>query len=233
MSAALEHAQWTELLGVSNYDHIVGSGIVVVILIAVSLRIKKHCSNNNALIPSEKFNLTNFFEFLTLDFLLDLLTNIFGSENKARKFLPLLGGSFLFIFFSNLLGVFPGFYPGTQNLNSTLAMSLVIFFTYNYLGFKEHGAGYLKHFMGPVLYLAPLMIFIEVVSHLVRPASLSLRLFWNMFGDHLVLQIFSNLTPYIVPAIFIGLGVFVSFLQAFIFTILSSIYISLSTSHDH
>ena len=165
--------------------------------------------------------------------MLDLLTNIFGSENKARKFLPLLGGSFLFIFFSNLLGVFPGFYPATQNLNSTLAMSLVIFFTYNYLGFKEHGAGYLKHFMGPVLYLAPLMIFIEVVSHLVRPASLSLRLFWNMFGDHLVLQIFSNLTPYIVPAIFIGLGVFVSFLQAFIFTILSSIYISLSTSHDH
>ena len=83
------------------------------------------------------------------------------------------------------------------------------------------------------IYLAPLMIIIEVVSHLVRPASLSLRLFWNMFGDHLVLQIFSNLTPYIVPAIFIGLGVFVSFLQAFIFTILSSIYISLSTSHDH
>ena len=142
-------------------------------------------------------------------------------------------GSFLFIFISNLLGVFPGFYPASQNLNSTLACSLVIFVAYNYLGFKEHGVGYLKQFMGPVIYLAPLMIFIEVVSHLVRPASLSLRLFWNMFGDHLVLQIFSNLTPYIVPAIFIGLGVFVSFLQAFIFTILSSIYISLSTSHDH
>ncbi len=103
----------------------------------------------------------------------------------------------------------------------------------NDLGFKEHGMGYLKQFMGPVIYLAPLMIVIELVSHLVRPASLSLRLFWNMFGDHLVLQIFSNLTPYIVPAIFIGLGVFVSFLQAFIFTILSSIYISLSISHDH
>ena len=204
MSAALEHAQWTELIGVNDFDHIVGSGIVVLILVAVSLKIKKHCSNNNSIVPSEKFSLTNFFEFLALDFLLDLLTGIFGSEEKAKKFLPLLGGSFLFIFF-----------------------------TYNYLGFKEHGAGYLKHFMGPVLYLAPLMIFIEVVSHLVRPASLSLRLFWNMFGDHLVLQIFSNLTPYIVPAIFIGLGVFVSFLQAFIFTILSSIYISLSTSHDH
>ena len=104
MSAALEHAQWTELLGVSNYDHIVGSGIVIGILIAVSLKIKNHCSNNNALVPSEKFSLTNFFEFLTLDFLLNLLTGIFGSEDKARKFLPLLGGSFLFIFISNLLG---------------------------------------------------------------------------------------------------------------------------------
>ena len=183
--------------------------------------------------PSPKFSLTTFFEFITLDFLLKLIADIFGSEEKARRFLPLLGGSFFFIFFANLLGVFPGFYPASQNLNTTLAMSSVIFVAYNYLGFKEHGLGYLKHFMGPVIYLAPLMIIIELVSHLVRPASLSLRLFWNMFGDHLVLQIFSNLTPFIIPVIFIGLGVFVSFLQAFIFTILSSIYISLSISHDH
>ena len=233
MSGTLKHAQWTELLGVNEFDHIVGSGIVILILILVSLKIKNQCSKTDSLVPSKKFSLTNLFEFLTLDFLLNLLTGIFGTEEKAKKSLPLLGGSFLFIFISNLLGIFPGFYPATQNLNSTLACSLVIFVAYNYLGFKEHGVGYLKHFMGPVIYLAPLMIFIEVVSHLVRPASLSLRLFWNMFGDHLVLQIFSNLTPYIVPAIFIGLGVFVSFLQAFIFTILSSIYISLSTSHDH
>ncbi|MBT3445692.1 F0F1 ATP synthase subunit A [bacterium] len=233
MSGTLKHAQWTELLGVNEFDHIVGSGIVILILILVSLKIKNQCSKTDSLVPSKKFSLTNLFEFLTLDFLLNLLTGIFGTEEKAKKYLPLLGGSFLFIFISNLLGIFPGFYPATQNLNSTLACSLVIFVAYNYLGFKEHGVGYLKHFMGPVIYLAPLMIFIEVVSHLVRPASLSLRLFWNMFGDHLVLQIFSNLTPYIVPAIFIGLGVFVSFLQAFIFTILSSIYISLSTSHDH
>ena len=233
MSGTLKHAQWTELLGVNEFDHIVGSGIVILILILVSLKIKNQCSKTDSLVPSKKFSLTNLFEFLTLDFLLNLLTGIFGTEEKAKKYLPLLGGSFLFIFISNLLGIFPGFYPATQNLNSTLACSLVIFVAYNYLGFKEHGVGYLKHFMGPVIYLAPLMIFIEVVSHLVRPASLSLRLFGNMFGDHLVLQIFSNLTPYIVPAIFIGLGVFVSFLQAFIFTILSSIYISLSTSHDH
>ena len=194
-------------------------------------KVRSQSTAEKSLIPV-KFGLANLFEFLTLDFLLKLLTDIFGSEEKAKKLLPLLGGSFFFIFFSNLLGVFPGFYPATQNLNSTLACASVIFIVYNYMGFREHGWGYLKHFMGPIIYLAPLMIIIEVVSHLVRPASLSLRLFWNMFGDHLVLQIFSNLTPYIIPAIFIGLGVFVSFLQAFIFTILSSIYISLSTSQS-
>jgi len=235
--SGLEHAQWTELLGVSEYDHIIGAAIVVIILVIISFKVKKKCAESSqskeSLAPSPKFSIVTFFEFITLDFLLKLIADIFGSEEKARRFLPLLGGSFFFIFFANLLGVLPGFYPASQNLNTTLAMSSVIFIAYNYLGFKEHGIGYLKQFMGPVIYLAPLMIVIELVSHLVRPASLSLRLFWNMFGDHLVLQIFSNLTPYIVPAIFIGLGVFVSFLQAFIFTILSSIYISLSISHDH
>ena len=235
--SGLEHAQWTELLGINQYDHIFGAVLVVSLLILFSLKVRKKCLeaavDKNSLAPSPKFSITTFFEFITLDFLLKLISDIFGSEEKARRFLPLLGGAFFFIFFANLLGVFPGFYPASQNLNTTLAMSSVIFIAYNYLGFKEHGWGYLKHFMGPVIYLAPLMIVIELVSHLVRPASLSLRLFWNMFGDHLVLQIFSNLTPYIVPVIFIGLGVFVSFLQAFIFTILSSIYISLSISHDH
>ena len=230
---ALEHAQWTELLGINKFDHIVGSIIVVIFLLIVCFQIKRQHSQSDPLVPPSKLSLTTFFEFLTLDFLLNLLVNIFGTEKQARRFFPLLAGSFFFILFSNLLGIFPGFYPATQNLNSTLACSSVIFVAYNYLGFKEHGIGYLKKFMGPVIYMAPLMIIIELVSHLVRPASLSLRLFWNMFGDHLVLQIFSNLTPFIIPAIFIGLGVFVSFLQAFIFTLLSSIYISLAISHDH
>ena len=184
MGAALEHAQWTELIGVNEYDHVIGSLLVVTFLLLVSLRVRSQSTNNNSLVPSPKFSLTNLFEFLSLDFLLKLLTDIFGSEEKAKKLLPLLGGSFFFIFFSNLLGVFPGFYPATQNLNSTLACASVIFIVYNYMGFKEHGLSYLKHFMGPIIYLAPLMIIIEVVSHLVRPASLSLRLFWNMFGDH-------------------------------------------------
>ena len=87
---------------------------------------------------------------------------------------------------------------------------------YNFYGFREHGLTYLKHFAGPVVFLAPLMFIIEVISHFVRPVSLSLRLFMNITGDHLILGVFTNLVHYVIPAIFLGLGIFVSFLQAFI-----------------
>src|SRR3990170_1596692 len=118
-------------------------------------------------------------------------------------------------------------------LGAILVVLFVIFVMYNFYGFKENGVAYLKHFAGPIIYIAPLMIVIEIISHLVRPLSLSLRLFWNMTGDHLVLGIFTNLTHFVVPALFIALGIFISFLQAFIFTVLSAIYISLSTAHEH
>ena len=104
---------------------------------------------------------------------------------------------------------------------------------YIYYGVREHGVGYLKHFLGPVIFLAPLMVIIEVISHLVRPVSLSLRLFMNITGDHMVLGVFTNLTHVFIPMIFVGLGLFVSFLQAFIFTILSTIYIALAEAHEH
>jgi F-type H+-transporting ATPase subunit a len=155
-----------------------------------------------------------------------------GSKENAKKYFPLLGASFFFILFANFLGIIPGFLPPTGNFNVPVACALVIFVMYNFYGFKENGLGYLKHFAGPVIFLAPLMFVIEVISHFVRPVSLSLRLFMNITGDHLILGVFTNLVHYIIPAIFIGLGIFVSFLQAFIFTVLSAIYISLATAHE-
>ncbi|HEX9830591.1 MAG TPA: F0F1 ATP synthase subunit A, partial [Thermodesulfobacteriota bacterium] len=154
-------------------------------------------------------------------------------REKAKKYFPLLGTAFIFILFSNLLGIIPGFLAPTGNFNTPVACALVVFVMYNYYGVKENGIGYLKQFAGPIIYMAPFIFVIEIVSHLVRPASLSLRLFWNMTGDHLVLGIFTNLTHIVIPALFIGLGVFVSFLQAFVFTILSAIYISLAIAHEH
>ncbi|KRT66902.1 MAG: ATP synthase F0 subunit A [Candidatus Dadabacteria bacterium CSP1-2] len=229
----MEHFSWFTLFGLGKYDPILGAILVVLFLIFAGYKIKKNLSKENSILPEEKFTLRTIFEILTIDFLLDLITSMMGSREKAKRYFPLLGTSFMFILISNLLGLIPGFLSPTGNFNTTVACALVIFVMYNFYGFKENGVAYLKHFAGPIIYIAPLMIVIEIISHLVRPLSLSLRLFWNMTGDHLVLGIFTNLTHFVVPALFIALGIFISFLQAFIFTVLSAIYISLSTAHEH
>lgn len=226
------HFSWFNLLGLEKYDYILGSVIVIILLALAGLKIKSALSKDDSVLPDEKFSIKTVFEILTLDFLFDLFTNVLGSRENAKKYFPLLAGSFFFIMFANLLGIVPGFLPPTGNFNTPVACALVIFVMYNYYGFKENGLNYLKHFAGPVLFLAPLMFLIELVSHFVRPVSLSLRLFMNISGDHLVLGVFTNLMHYVIPAIFVGLGIFVSLLQAFIFTILSTIYITLATAHD-
>lgn len=229
----MEHFSWFSHFNLIQYDHILGSILILGLLAIVGLKLKNKLSNDSSILPDSYLSVNNFFEILGLDFLFDIFENIFGSKEKAKKYFPLLGGAFFFILFLNLLGIVPGFLPPTGSLNTTLAFGTLIFVMYNYYGFKEHGIGYLKHFAGPVLFLAPLMIIIEVISHLVRPVSLSLRLFMNITGDHMVLGVFTNLTHFILPAIFVGLGIFVSFLQAFIFTVLSAIYIALAEAHSH
>ena len=147
--------------------------------------------------------------------------------------LPLFGFFFLFIWIQNLLGLIPGFLPPSQDLNNTLALGVFSFLAYNFYGFREHGWAYLKQFVGPVLFLAPLFIFIEVLSHIFRSVSLGFRLFGNMMGDHIVIGIFLDMVPFLIPVIFYFLGLFVCTLQAFVFTILSMVYVSLAISHDH
>lgn len=227
------HFSWFTFLNLIEYDHVLGAILVIVLLTLIGIKIKKNYQKESSVIPDEKPTFNNVFEILGLEFLFNIVENVIGSREKTKKYFPLLAGCFFFILFGNLLGIIPGFLPPTGNLNTTLACGMVIFFMYNYYGFKEHGISYLKHFMGPVIFLAPLMIIIEVISHVVRPISLSLRLFMNITGDHLVLGVFTDLTHFLIPALFVGLGIFVSFLQAFIFTVLSTIYIALSEAHEH
>jgi F-type H+-transporting ATPase subunit a len=228
----MDHFSWFTLLGLGHYDYILGSILVLILLTLAGYKITKALSSEDSVLPDDKFSIRTIFEILTIDFLFDLFTNMLGSRENAKLYFPLLGASFFFIMFANLLGIIPGFLPPTGNFNVPVACGIVIFVMYNYYGFKENGLQYLKHFAGPVIFLAPLMFVIEVISHLVRPVSLSLRLFMNITGDHMVLGVFTNLIHYIIPAIFVGLGIFVSLLQAFIFTVLSAIYISLATAHD-
>jgi len=226
------HFSWFTLLGLGQYDYILGSILVLLFLTYAGYKIKNSLAKSDSVLPEETFTLRTIFEILTIDFLFDLFTNMLGSRKQAKIYFPLLGASFFFILCANLMGVIPGFVPPTGNFNTPVACGLVIFVMYNYYGFKENGIDYLKHFAGPIIFLAPLMFIIEMISHFVRPVSLSLRLFMNMTGDHMVLGVFTNLVHFVIPAIFVGLGIFVSFLQAFIFTVLSAIYISLATAHD-
>ncbi|MGB9698825.1 MAG: F0F1 ATP synthase subunit A [Thermodesulfobacteriota bacterium] len=180
------------------------------------------------LIPPEKLNIRNIFEIFT-EGVIKFLDDIIGP--RGREFLPLIGTLAFFILFSNLLGLVPGFLPPTDNLNTTVACALVVFFATHYYGVKTHGLKYIKHFMGPVWWLSPLFFIIEVISHLARVLSLSMRLFGNIMADHTLLSL-TLLTPsflvIFLPPLAMFLGIFVSLIQAFIFTLLSMVYISLA-----
>jgi F-type H+-transporting ATPase subunit a len=215
----------------------VGMTILVSVLLCVTtfvaraqlIRVMK--GPDGGLIPEGKLTYRNFFEVIA-ESLYQLTSSVIG-EHEAPHYLPVIGTLFIFIFTSNLVGLIPVFQPSTDNFNTTLALGAFVFLYYNYAGFKAHGAAYLKHFLGPVIWLAPLLLVIEVASHIFRPLSLALRLRGNIMGDHIVLGVFSELVPLLLPVVFYGLGVFVAFIQAFVFCLMTMVYISLSTSHDH
>ena len=172
----------------------------------------------------------NVFE-LMISMLLDFMGDVMGHE--ARRFFPLVGSLAFFILTSNLLGLIPGFDSPTGNLNTTASCALVVFFSTHYYGVKKHGIKYVKHFTGPIWWLSPLIMPIEIISHLVRPVSLSIRLFGNIFGGHLVLGSFAALVPLLVPLPMMVMEIFVAFVQTIVFIMLSMIYISLSVEEAH
>lgn len=186
---------------------------------------------DGGLVPDQTWTFKNFFEILA-EGLYGLTESVIG-HHDAPRFFPIVGTLFIFVFACNLAGMIPGFLPPTDNLNTTLALGAFVFVYYNYSGIRANGLiAHLKHFMGPVWWLAPLMLVIELVSHAFRPISLALRLRGNIVGDHIVLGVFSGLVPYILPVIFMGLGLFVAFIQAFVFCLMTMVYISLSTAHE-
>ena len=141
---------------------------------------------------------------------------------------------FLFVLCNNLVGLIPGVEAPTTSIMVTLGLAVPTFLYYNYYGVKEQGVvGYIKHFAGPVWWMAWLIFPIELVSHLARIMSLSVRLYANMFAGDLVTLVFFSLVPVGIPVIFLGLHLFVSLIQAFVFTLLTMIYLSLAVSHEH
>jgi F-type H+-transporting ATPase subunit a len=151
----------------------------------------------------------------------------------ARKMVPFFGSIFLFILTANFLGLIPGMEPPTNDTDLTFALALICFVFYLYQGFKAHGAGFLKSFLGPVLFLLPLMMPIEIVENLFRPFSLGIRLFANMFADHQVLGLFTGLTYLVFPIAFYALGAIVCIVQALVFTALSISYVRMAAAEHH
>lgn len=224
--------------------------LVMVLLVILAYLARRALSRSkDPVIPEEGLSLRSLSELL-VEFVVGLTDSIIG--RKGRKYVHLFGSFFIFILTANLFGLIPGFSPPTNNLNTTLGLGIISFFAYNLFGVREHGAGYVKQFVGPMtslpssskkilsLLFAPILVVsilfftvLESISHLVRPVSLSLRLFGNMFGDHLVVEIFTNLTKVGIPVAFYLLGALVSLIQAFVFTLLSVIYVAMAVSHEH
>jgi len=153
--------------------------------------------------------------------------------HDGPRFLPFIGTLFIFILFCNLIGIIPGFESPTMNPSVPAGCALLVFLYYNFMGFKQQGfAKYLAHFAGPMPILAPLMIPIELISHMARPLSLTIRLFANMLAGEKVTVVFLGLTYLVAPAVFMGLHVFVSFLQAYIFVLLTMMYLSETVPHE-
>jgi F-type H+-transporting ATPase subunit a len=160
-----------------------------------------------------------------------LLTDTMGHE--GRKFFPLIATLGLYILTSNLLGLIPGFESPTANLNTTVSMAVVVFVMTHIVGVKVHGVKYFKQFMGPVWWLTPLMMPIEIISHLSRPLSLSVRLFGNIMGEDIVLAVVLLLVPLLVPLPVFILMIFTSCIQTLVFMLLAMMYIAGAMEEAH
>jgi len=211
--------------------HVLWALIVMCIVIYGSLKFNSSVKKKGGIVPPASFGFRTFFEMI-VDGTYGMMVQVMG-EKGAKKHLPLIGSLAFFIFFSNIMALIPGFGVPTTTLKTNIGIALLVFAATHYYGIKELGLGYFKQFAGPLPLLAPLMIPIELISHLARPASLSLRLMGNMAADHKVVFTFFALVPILVPVPFLILGLLVCVVQTLVFCLLSMVYISMATSHDH
>jgi F-type H+-transporting ATPase subunit a len=223
---------------------LVRTALVAVLLILSGFAVRRSiAASNGGTIPDEGISIRNVVEVI-LEGLTDLAQQTMGAEWK--KWFPFVGAMFFFILIANLLGLIPGF-AITDNVNVAAAWALISYVLFNYVGIREHGLGkYLLKYMGPTFYvwhvggkhihIRPLFFIffpLEVTLDAARMVTLTIRLIANMFADHTVVAVFLGLGPALVPAIFIGLGVIICVLQAFVFSLLTMIYINIALQEAH
>ena len=254
-----EHGTWTDLLnhlpgwrnlhdyaaahlgrtwtgpgfGPSHFSltHVLWTLLVVFIVLVGCIAFRTSIAKKDGILPPRRFGLRALFEMIA-DAVYGTATQVMGEKN-ARRYLPLIGGLALFILFSNLMALVPGFGVPTTTLKTNLAIAGLVFLVTHIYGVRENGLGYFKHFLGPIWWLSWLMLPIEIISHIARPVALSLRLMGNMVSDHKVVFTFFSLCPLLLPIPFLFLGLLVCVVQTFVFCVLTMIYIALATAHDH
>ncbi len=217
-----------ELIGLDHfahaYPHVIYSWVVMAFMIIAGALMAKTIS----IIPRMPQNvleaiISNIEEF-----------TVQTAGEEGRFFFPLAATLFLYIFFCNLVGLFPGFYPPTAELTTTMSLAIIVFFFTHYIGVKHSGMAYFKHFLGPIWWMGPLIAPLEIIGHFARVLSLSFRLFGNMMGKEFILFILFMLAgAFFAPLPMMMLGVFVSLIQAFIFFLLSIMYFSLAMEDSH
>jgi len=206
------------------YPHVIYSWLVMILLIVAGAAAAKGIR----MIPTKG---QNFFEIIVSG-IEEFMVDITGDE--GRWLFPLAATIFIYIFICNLIGLVPGFFPPTASLNTTLSCALVVVIFTHVIGVKYHGAGYIKHFLGPVWWMIPIIFPIEIIGHLARILSLSFRLFGNMMGHELVLTIlFALAGAFFAPLPIMALGIFVALVQAFVFFLLSIMYFAGAIEHAH
>ena len=199
------------------------------ILIAVAITIRVSMK----LVPQGVQNVVETIAEAMHSLVMDNLGHDWG-----EKFFPLIATLFMYILVGNFFGLIPGFFSPTANINMTASMAVPVFLATHYYGMRVHGFHYIKHFLGPIrsifaLPLMALMFCIEVISHLARPLTLSVRLFGNMIAKHIILIVLALLAPLIIPVGILGLGVVVSTVQAFVFTLLTTLYLAGAVEEAH
>lgn len=238
---AQAHFNWLMLVPGVTHDnvHVATAAAVGGVLIATAFAGRAVLGTGDAAVaPASRFSLKGIMETI-LEFIVGIVDMVIGED--GRKYVPMFAAIFMFVWVQNLVGLIPGMTPATDNINTTLAVGIFSFLVYNFYGLKENGMDYLKHFLGPVTGLVwiPMMVLmlgIEVIGHAVRPLTLGLRLYGNIMADHTVLSVFLEMFEKMwfipVPAIFYGMGIFVASMQAFVFTMLSMIYVSMAIAHE-
>lgn len=213
-----------------HYVHVATAIFATIVIFAIGARARMALGGGEAaVVPAKKFSVRGFFELVT-EATYNLAELVIGHD--GAKYVPLAAAIFTYVLINNFIGLFPGMTPATDNLNTTFAIGIFSFAYYNFVGIKEDSVGYFKHFLGPVWWLAWLILPIELISHAFRPLTLGIRLKGNIMADHTVLSVFHDLAPYIVPVPFYLMGIVVCLIQAFVFALLTLVYIMLAKPHE-